>query len=404
MAVEVRTAASPEEHLEALRPIHHYFGSSPTPEQVERWARIQPAERMHAAFEDGRAVAGAAVFPFRMTIPGGQLETAGVTTVAVLPTHRRRGLLRALMRAQLDDVHARGEPLAALFASEETIYGRFGYGWASACGEIDLPREHAAFAVPAEPVGRMRLVSHEEALDALPGVYDRVQAETPGMLSRSRDWWEVRRLADSPGHRDGGGELVRALLEIDGRPEGYALYRVHQRFEAGSGAGFLDVLEAVGAGGVATREVWRFLLGIDWLASVKARLLPVDHELFFLLAEPRRMRFRVGDALWVRLVDVAAALSARSYAVDGAVVLEVADPFCPWNEGRWRLEDGVARRTTDEPDLRCDVSALGSAFLGGFSFAQLQRAGRVEQARKGGVARADALFRTDRAPWCPEVF
>jgi predicted acetyltransferase len=405
VAFEIRPCR-PEEHGDALRPIRHYFGGSVLPEEaLARWRRLQPPERMHAAFDGSSVVGGAGVFPLRLTVPGGQLETAGVTVVAVLPTHRRRGVLTGLMRAQLDDVHERGEPLATLWASDERIYGRFGYGLASQCGSIDVPRDHAELARAADPVGRIRLVPLEEALEAFPPVYDRVAAQTPGFLSRSTEWWELRRLLDVPERREGGGEHVRALLEIDGEPMGYALYRIHpQGFEDGVSLAFATVIEAVGATDAATRELWGFLLGIDWVASVKASLLPVDHPLFLLLAEPRRMRFRVGDALWVRLVDVGTALSSRSYAGDGAVVFDVTDAFCPWNEGRWRLEGGTAERARGRPDLRCDVSCLGSVLLGGFSFSRLARAGLVEEARPGAIARADALFRTDGAPWCPEVF
>jgi predicted acetyltransferase len=137
---------------------------------------------------------------------------------------------------------------------------------------------------------------------------------------------------------------------------------------------------------------------------VQAYLLPPDHPLFFLLAKPRRMKFRVVDALWVRLVDVGAALSGRAYSGDGAIVFDVRDTFCPWNEGRWKLEDGSAVRSDAEADIRLDVQALGSVYLGGFSFAQLQRAGRVEELRPSAIARADAIFATDRHPWCPEIF
>ena len=339
-----------------------------------------------------------------MTVPGAVVQAAGVTTVGVLPTHRRRGVLSAMMRAQLDDVRERGEPIAVLWASEDMIYGRFGYGMASFAGGIELARERARFAQPSEPVGRMRLVSLQEALQAFPVVYDRVAPAIPGMFSRTPDWWEGRRLSDPPERREGGGEHMRALLEIDGKPVGYAIYRIHMKFEHGVSAGFVNVLESMGVTPVAVREVWRFLLGIDWMASIQARLLPIDHPLFFLLAEPRRMRFRIGDGLWVRLVDLGIALSSRSYAADGAVVFDVADAFCPWNAGSWKLEGGKAARTSEAPDMRLDVSALGSVYLGGFTFAQLARAGRVAELRKGAINRADMLFRADRAPWCPEIF
>jgi len=313
-------------------------------------------------------------------------------------------VLTAMMRAQLDDVRERGESIAALWASEDTIYGRFGYGMASFAGALDLARERAHFALPSEPLGRMRLVSLEDALGAFPAIYDRVAPETPGMFSRTRDWWEVRRLSDPPERRDGGGEHVRALLEMDGEPAGYAIYRIHMRFEGGVSAGFVNVLESAGVTPLAVREIWRFLLGIDWVASIRADLLPIDHSLLLLLAEPRRMRFRIRDGLWVRLVDLGAALSSRSYAADGAVVFEVADAFCPWNAGSWKLEGGKAARTRERADMRLDVSALGSVYLGGFTFAQLARAGRVEELRAGAATRADDLFHADRAPWCPEIF
>jgi predicted acetyltransferase len=166
----------------------------------------------------------------------------------------------------------------------------------------------------------------------------------------------------------------------------------------------MRVVEALGASSEALRDLWGYLLAIDWIATVKAWFLPPDHPLFLLLATPRRMRYRMGDSLWVRLVEVGAALSGRRYSDEGSIVFEVADEFCPWNEGRWKLEDGVAERTGDDPDLNVPVQTLGSALLGGVSFASLARAGRVEELKEGAIARADALFRWDRHPRCPEIF
>jgi predicted acetyltransferase len=166
----------------------------------------------------------------------------------------------------------------------------------------------------------------------------------------------------------------------------------------------LEVVEAIALDGRPTAELWRYLLDVDWAAKTTARLLPLDHVLFWLLAHPRRMRFRVADGLWARLVDVGAALSARRYATDGVVVLDVSDGFCPWNEGRWRLADGVAKRSRAAAQLRLDASALASVYLGWFTFEQLARAGRVEELRRGAARRADAIFSWHRAPWCPEIF
>ena len=166
----------------------------------------------------------------------------------------------------------------------------------------------------------------------------------------------------------------------------------------------VQVREAIGATPAATREIWRFILDIDWVETVKAGFMPPDHPLFLLLTEPRRMAYQAMEAIWCRLVDVGEALSARTYGSGEPVVLDVADEFCPWNEGRWEVSAGGAEKTKAKPDLRLDVDMLGSVYLGGFTFADLARAGRVEELRNGGIARADALFRADRHPWCPEIF
>jgi predicted acetyltransferase len=402
MTIDVRPCSSREELKQAVAPIWHFFGGTPTDDRVERFAAVLPPERMLAAWVDGAVAGGAGAFPFELTVPGGRVRAAGITVVGVFPTHRRRGVLRAMMRAQLDQLHELGEPVAYLWASEETIYGRFGYGLASLTGLFDLPRDRSGYDQVFEPRGRTRLLDHDEALQLIPPVYEAVAVETPGMFARSREWWEARVFADPEFRRGGGGEMQRVVVEVDGRVEAYALYRLHMGFEGGLPTGHTNVIEAMGSTPEATREIWRFLLDIDWMSSIKAGLLPIDHPLLLMLAEPRRMGFRVLDGLWLRLVDVEAALAARSYAPGERVVLDVPDAFCPWNEGRYELPGGS--RTDAEPDLRVDVRTLGSVYLGGFTFAELARALRIEELTPGAIARADTLFRADRAPWCPEIF
>ena len=363
-----------------------------------------PPDRMFAARLDGEVVGGAGAFPFELTVPGGRVHAGGITVVGVLPTHRRRGVLRAMMRAQLDDLQERGEPVAYLWASEATIYGRFGYGLASWSGDLEVDRQRADFAEPFEPRGTVRLVDEATSLERVPPVYERVARETPGMFARSQAWWEHRALADPEWRRGGGGEMQRAVLELDGRDAAFGLYRVHTGFEYGSSTGHTRVIEAMGDSPEATREIWRYLLDVDWMATVKASMIPVDHELLLLLAEPRRARFTIGDALWVRLVDVEAALKARSYADAQPVVLDVQDGFCPWNEGRWRVSSAGVERVDADADIALDVAALGSVYLGGPTFDELRRACRLDERREGAVARADALFQAQRQPWCPEIF
>jgi len=404
MAIDVSPCSSVEDLSAALNPIMHYFGGGITEQDSSRWSRTIEMSRMLAAREGSEVIGGAGAFTFEMGVPGGSVPTAGVTVVGVLPTHRRRGILTAMMRAQLDDIHRRGEPIAALWASEETIYRQFGYGMASLCGEVEIPKEANAFERPFTPRGVTRMVGEEESLAPFSLIHDRVRQETPGMFSRTEDWWKLRTLADSERKRAGGGVLNRVLLTVNGEPQAYALYRIHQNFESGSSTGFLNVIEAVGSTHEATREIWRFLLDVDWTARLKANLLPVDHPLLFLMARPRRMKLRLMDALWVRLVDVPKALSARTIAPGEPVVIDVKDTFCPWNEGTYRIESGRVARTEAAPDLAIEVNVLGSVYLGGFSFVQLLRAGLVSELKPGAAARADILFPRDRAPWCPEIF
>jgi predicted acetyltransferase len=404
MPLEARAVENVEEFKGALAPIMQYFGDAPDDERAERFLRVLPMHRMFAAWDGGAIVGGAGAFDFRMSVPGGEVPCAGVTVVGVQPTHRRRGALRAMMRAQLDGAHAHGDAIAALWASEETIYARFGYGLACWGGEATIPREYSAFAEPFEPTGRIRFVDADEALELFPPVYDAVRATRAGMFSRTTDWWRDRRLADPENRREGGGPRRYIVHESGDEVTGYGLYRHKPGFEAGAMDATLLVSEVIGATREATRELWRYLLDIDWNARVSIWMLPVDHPLFYLLANPRRARFRMGDVLWVRVLDVAKALSARSYESEASLVFELEDHFCPWNTGRWRLEGGTASRTDAEPELRLGAAALGSAYLGGIPFAQLAAASRVDELVSGALARADALFRTATHPWCPEIF
>lgn len=385
------------------------FGDGLPPEDVTRFSKINEIERCLSAFDGEEMVGTAAALTFGLTVPGGEVRAAGVTGVGVLPTHRRRGALSQMMRVQLDDVHERGEPVAILWASEAGIYRRYGYGLASMQAMIDIERDRAVFRRPVAPVGRTKLVDVDQAAKILPEVYDRVRAETPGMITRSSLWWKEHTLHDHRNNRSGSGPpMWRAVVEVGGHAEAYALYRMHQQWDQGSPTGFVEVIEAMATAPDAMQEVWRFLFGIDLVARVKATWLPADHPLILMVTEPSRLRFSLQDALFLRLVDVAHALQARTYQADDALTFEVKDAFCPWNEGRWRLtaqQDGATvARTSSQPDLVLDIEDLGSAYLGGFRFQDLVMSSRVEEATAGAARRADAMFISARAPWCVEMF
>ena len=246
MAIEVRPCASAEELRGAMSGIWHYFGGSATDEDAERFLHLMELERMHAAFDGERIVGGAGAFTYRMSVPGGgSIPAGGVTVVGVLPSHRRRGVLTSLMREQLEDCRARGEAAAWLWASEGTIYPRFGYGLASRIGRMELARDRTRFAVPFEPRGSVRIVDAEEAARTFPPLYEQLATQRPGIFSRSTNWWEKRRLFDNPEHRQSGAKTL-ALLELDGEPAGYAIYFVKQDWDiAGFSKGAIRIEEAV---------------------------------------------------------------------------------------------------------------------------------------------------------------
>jgi len=402
-SIEVRACANRDEYARAFMQIAQYFGTERFDEWGGHFEGLLPLDRMFAAWEGGEVVGGYGSFPLRLSVPGGEVACAGTTVVGVAPTHRRRGIASAMIRGHLAEVHERGEPLAALWASEEGIYGRYGYGRAAFTGEIAVPRDHASYASPHEPRGVVSLVDADEALEAFPPLWAAFAGVRAGVFARSGDWWQKRVFDDPADQRRGAGPCRFALLELDGDPAAYAIYRHNPSWEAGSSTGKLEVVEAIGVH-AALAEMWRFLLDIDWVATVTAHLIPPDHPLFFLLAEPRRMRYRMGDGLWLRVVDAGAALSSRTYAGDGEVVLELRDDLCPWNEARWRVGAGGAERTNAPADVALDAKTLGAAYLGGIGLTQLAQAGGVEEPTPGGLARADAVLRHPLHPWCPEIF
>jgi predicted acetyltransferase len=223
------------------------------------------------------------------------------------------------------------------------------------------------------------------------------------MFAHSDEWWTEYVLADPEHWRRESGPKFYAALELDGAVEGFAIYRVKSEWERGLPHGKVDVLHAIATSSAATRELWRFLFGIDLIAKVHQWSFDPGSPLFLMVEDPRRLQLQIYDGVWLRFIDLEAALRARSYATDDAVVIEVRDELCPWNEGRWRVGAEIGR-TDDEVELEVDVRDLASTYLGAFDFHRLAAAERVRELRPGAVDRASALFRTTRPPYCPEEF
>jgi predicted acetyltransferase len=371
-------------------------------EDFDLFSRELPADRGFSAFDGGTAVGLTASIPFEMTIPGGISPCAGITFVGVMPSHRRRGVLKELMRKQLDDLHERGEPLAALWASEPVIYGRFGYGIAAPAAGMEAVHAGFAFRDDPGPTGRARLLTKDEARELFPPIYERARAQRNGMLSRSEARWDAR-VADPEHWRDGASPKYYVLIEIDGQGEAFAMYRVKSNWERGMPQSELRLVDAIATSTEATRELWRYVFGVDLIVRVSLWNYDPATPLFLMVKDARKLQLKVSDGIWLRLVDVGEALRRRSYEGDDAVVLDLTDEFCPWNEGRYRAGEG-AGPTKDAAELRLSAADLASTYLGAFSFERLAAAGRVEELAEGAIARATALFRTPLPPYCPEPF
>ncbi len=406
---------APDELRAFMVPVQLAFAEDFSEAELDDWLKLVEPDRWLGAFEaeGSELVVGcASALSLRLTVPGSEVAAAGVTGVGVRPDHRRRGVLRALMRRQLGDVRERGEPIAALWASEGAIYGRFGYGLAAMDGFFEVETRRTDYARERPTEGRVRIVEEDEAASLIPPLYETMRSRTPGALSRSRTWWQSATLADPDYSRHGFGPKFRVVYEADGRPEGYAIYRIKDDWDHRGPKNVLQVNEAVTNTPRASRELWRYLFDVDLVEKVRSQRVPVPALLQHLLAEPRALGLVVNDGLWIRIVDVPEALAARRYGATDELVLEVSDELYPSNAGRWRIvtagEPGAAvaevARVDDDPDLMVDVADLAAVYLGGVRPSDLAAAGRIVESTSGAVVRANALFTADRMPWCNTMF
>jgi predicted acetyltransferase len=354
----------------------------------------------------GMIVGHACAFTRELSVPGTTVPAAHVSLVSVEPTHHRRGLLRRLMTHQLETVH---EPIAVLWATEGRIYQRFGYGMASMSTGLSVNVREVALRTPRSAVGTVRASTTAEARRSIQEVYERKRAEQPGLSSRDERWWDAI-LSDPASMRRGFTAKRYTLFDTGESVDGYAIWRAKSGWNDAGPNGETRILELVAVTPEAYAELWRFLLSIDLARKAIAAPVAVDEPILHLVDEPRQLRATAADGLWVRVVDVPAALAARQYAAPVDVVFEVSDALLPRNAGRWRLRagaDGSAECTpaASEPaDLACDVADLGAIYLGGTPLGQLAQAGRIRELRPGALRGAGAAFSWHVAPTAIEIF
>lgn len=399
-----------EEFRDFVRVIEAGFGFHASSENVDDIRSTTELDRTLAAFEGDLIVGTAGAYSFEFTLPGGiTVPAAGVTLVAVRATHRRRGVMRTMMDQQLDDIADRGEPIALLTASEGSIYQRFGYGPASFKADWSIPTQGTVLRQPSTAPGRLHQVSRSDAILAIPGVYERCRRAIPGAVNRNEAWWEDW-FKDQQWTRGGGTARFYVLhLDPDDTPDGYVALRQKRSWEHGNPTGTLVIDELFGESPEIEAALWQYAIDHDLMTTVVAPGRPVDEPLRWRLADVRRLTCtQLTESLWLRPLDIAATLAARRYSTSDALVIEVADPFRPRNNGRYLVEGGPdgahGCRTDRAADLTLDVADLGSIYLGTVAPSVLARAGRIEASDQAALRRADAFFASSPAPWLTTPF
>lgn len=408
MEYEIRTIAG--EELEAFRRCQAYaFGNDFNPEHLEIGRPIFEFDRNLAAVDDGQIVGTAGIFSFQMTLPGQRsIPVAGVTMVSVRPTHRRRGIITGVMRRQLEQVRERGESVAILWASESSIYGRFGYGMATQMDILRIPRVWAELRddLP-NPPGTVKTLTPDEAKEQLPAIHERLRMLVPCSIGRTQPWWEIRIFRDAPEWRNGHTANIFVVYEEAGEVRGYVRYRRKGDFTDWLAKGSVSIGELYAATPEAYVALWQHILGLDLVETISYEYGGMDEPLTFLLKDPRRTSRNRIDGIWLRVVDVEKALSSRAYGAEGRLAFEVRDDFLDGAGGRFELEatpdGGVCRRTNAQPELILGPEELGNLYLGGGSAGALWRAGRI-QATPETIARADRIFGWHIQPQCQEGF
>ncbi len=400
--ITLRTLASDDLHA-YVADMSIGFGAEFHAAEAESERPLIEFERFISAFAGDQRVGTSGAYSMHLTAPGGEVAVSGITGVTVRPDHRRRGILRQMIGWLFDDARHRGEPVAVLLASEAAIYHRFGFGMATTTTSFSIDRLRTSFREPVEIDPNIRLVGPDEAAGTFAAIYDQMRRTIPGALDRPEAKWTNWMVADAEWMRRGEGPKFLAQLEVDGEPRAYAIYRINNDWDVTGPQSTLTVQEVLGLDPESERALWQWLLSMDLVATINGRRGPNPHPLQQWLIEPRRLALTVNDGLWLRILDLPAALEARTYVGSGTLVLEVTDDTIHSNAGRWQLsvDDGrpTVTSTTAEPDLELDVRTLAAAYLGAFRFGDLAAAGKVRECQPGRLVTADALFTPPRAPW-----
>ena len=387
------------ERVALMRSMHRGFGGHYQPDEGEleyEKTTWDPLSSAVLAFDDDELVGTSAGYDFRITIPSGPSKFLGVTEVTVASTHRRRGILRAMMQRLLRKGLDEGHHIAGLWASESNIYGRFGFGISGETQVAKLDTRHGQFRKEHDLQGELRFASLGMMRQAAPKIWEKSAAQTTGMIKRREGEWDWRynpqRIKNIKPRKP-----FFVIYSENGVPLGYVEYSIEDRQRGMHSANLVRVRELIAATATAETALWRYVLDIDLASEIYDGHHPKKSSLLWLLTDPRKLSFEPYDSMWIRILDPLKALSARTYSASGEIAIEVTDDFCPWTNGVYLLtvdDNGVGTcdRTDRLPDVTMPIASIGSIYMGAHYLADLQRAGRVTEHKSGSIAQIDTMF------------
>lgn len=379
--------------------------ADPSDERRERFQTLNENDRTFGAFDGDELVGSIGAFTFDVTVPGRRtLSMAGTTIVAVKPTHRRQGLLRQMMGVHFEDIAAHDEPLAGLWASEAPIYGRFGYGWATDFVDATISSGGRITGDLDESV-TVRMTDRDGLLSVAPSLYEEVRLGEPGTISRSKDWWELRRTDDDPSERNGASGNRYAIARRGGEPVGYAIYRTKDEYKDGISTGEVRMREVLATDLDAELALWNFLFSIDLTTSVHIYARPIDDPLLHRLVDSRNYQRKVGDGMYVAVMDAPTALAGRAYSAPGSLTIRITDHVIA---GTYALEvdesgEAAAGAADAAPDVTMDAKTLGAIYLGGRRANTMARAGLIT-GDESSIRLLDRVFQGAHAPLIRDGF
>ena len=413
MTIELRPVTD-DNFSEWRKTVRHGFGEHVHPDDIVRLRneRVE-LDRLVAAVDtqSNRIIGTGGADSYWLTVPGGELvPMAGVAYMTTSVTHRRQGAFSNMMTYIHDAARERGDVISGLWASQSHLYGRFDYGLSINSYDWEIDPSFGEFShFPAANANnadiKVSFIDADEADVVLPGIYERMHRQTTGSVNRTSGRWRYQ-LFDEERVRQGASPLFFAVCEEAGEQTGYVSYRM--RRQGDSDMGTLEVVEQVSATEVAHAAIWRFLLDFDLVGNITAINRPSDDSLWWMLSDPRRLRRKSHDALWVRLLDIPKALEARTYNSDGILKIGLVSDVQPESAGTYVIEiddsRGSVKKTTDKPDVVMTPADLSALYLGGISSGPLFEAGRINEITTGSLVKLTGMFNTDSAPWCAHYF